>query len=132
MLVIETKDYLDKTYIKDNIILADFVLNETIAEIENNIMKEKIIEEDNSDIPDFVNDEILLTVMSSYYLKSEGISEMVIQSLGNNIYELENRIVNSGKNWGVIKSFNHNMLQVWGNFSGITSLNVLPTYTLKK
>jgi len=38
MLVIETKEGLDKSVIKDNLIYADFILDETVAEVKNNMM----------------------------------------------------------------------------------------------
>lgn len=133
MLVIETKEGLDKSTIEGNVIWADFVLNETEADVKNNKMLYADEYEGNEKkLPAFSDDGFEAIVYSGYYNKSAGYSELVIQASS----ELEegdmiDRIVNKGSEWGVVKSYENNMLQVWGNFSAASSITVLPTYTLR-
>ncbi|MDZ7721783.1 MAG: right-handed parallel beta-helix repeat-containing protein [candidate division KSB1 bacterium] len=60
MLVIETKDYLDKTVIRNNIIWADFVLQETVAEIHDNYMLQaEKFKGNKNEFPDFLTTELI-------------------------------------------------------------------------
>lgn len=133
MLVSETKDYLDKTIIKNNVIWSDFSLNGTIAEIEDNRMLSSDFSDKNkNEFNGFIDDSFDIDVYSAYYLKSEGYSELIINTtdeLLNN--QFLHRVVNHNSNWGIVKAYKDNLLQVWGDFSAVTSVKILPTYTLK-
>lgn len=131
MLVIETKEYLDKTIIKDNFIWAYFTVYETEALVENNYMLNADKFPGNINKPlDLNNDGIELRVLSAYYLKDKIHTELIAAFNVND--DLTNRIIKSGDRWSVVKSHKNGVIQLWGNFSAITSLQVLPTYTLKK
>ncbi|KUG25589.1 hypothetical protein ASZ90_004585 [hydrocarbon metagenome] len=131
MLVIETKEYLDKTIIKDNFIWADFTLDETEAVIENNNMLDADKYPGNINKPLVLNnDGIELSILSAYYLKDKNHTELITAFDVKD--DLVNRIIKSGDKWSVVKSHKNGVIQIWGNFSAITSLQVLPTYTLKK
>lgn len=131
MLVIETKEYLDKTIIKDNFIWADFTLDETEAVLENNYMLDADKHPGNINKPlELNNDGVELTVLSAYYLKDKNHTELIVAFDVKD--DLTNRIIKSGDKWSVVKSHSNGVIQIWGNFSAITSLQVLPTYTLKK
>jgi len=45
--------------------------------------------------------------------------------------ELVNRIILAGDRWGVIKSNNEKLIEVWGDLTGETSFKILPTYRPK-
>lgn len=134
MLLIETKEGLGKSHIYDNLIWADFYWNETDAELKNNNMLHAEAYPGNySDFPDFMNDMEDVEILSSYFLKGSGYSELILNgdeaALTKNV---AGRVVNSNSHWGVVKSFENNVLQVWGNFSAATSIKILPTYTIRK
>jgi hypothetical protein len=132
MLVIETKDYLDQTLIKNNIIWADFVLQETVAEIRDNYMFQADKFEGNKNkFPGFLDNGINFSVLSASYRKAENYSELVIQDARNVLSEnLSDRIVNAEGRWGVVKNCDDHILRVWGDFSRVTSIRILPTFTL--
>lgn len=134
MLVIETKEGLGKSHIHDNLIWAEFNWSETDAELKNNNMLHAEDYPGNySKFPDFVDDGKEIEILSSYYFKGAGYSEIIVnrdnESISNNV---DGRVVQIDSAWGVIKSYDKNVLQVWGNFSAVTSINILPTYTISK
>ncbi|MBD3386184.1 DUF1565 domain-containing protein [candidate division KSB1 bacterium] len=132
MLVIESKDYLDQTLIKNNIIWADFVLRETVAEIYDNYMLQASKYDGNkNEFPGFLDNGIDLSVLSACYRKAENYSELVIQDGRELLPEnLSDRIVNAEGRWGVVKNYDNHILEVWGDLSRVTSIKILPTFTL--
>ncbi|MCB9210429.1 MAG: hypothetical protein H6610_09520 [Ignavibacteriales bacterium] len=134
MLVIETKKGLGKTTIKDNIIWADFTHSQTEADFINNRIYNFSENKMNQSIaPSFIDDGIELQVLSSYYLKKQNYSELIINNnQKNQLGGLTNRIVRSINKWSLIKSFRNNVIQIWGDFSNVTNIQILPTYTLNE
>jgi hypothetical protein len=129
MLVIETKEGLDKSEIKNNIIWADFVLDETVAELENNnMLYADEFEGSKKTFPGLKDDGTKIIVYSANYLKDKNYSELIVNS---NIKNLTGRVVKAGGNWSVVKSVENNVLQLWGNFSAVTEIQILPSYALK-
>ncbi|MFA3782231.1 right-handed parallel beta-helix repeat-containing protein [Melioribacteraceae bacterium 4301-Me] len=129
MLVIETKESLGKSLIKNNIIWADFVLDQTIADVQNNNLLDADSFNGNQKLtPEFKDDGLLLLVYSAYFVKDKNYSELIVNN--NSIPNLIGRIVKSDDKWSIVKSYKDNTLQIWGNFSGVTQIQVLPTYTL--
>jgi hypothetical protein len=139
ILVIETKDYLDKTIIKNNIIGGGIYLNETIAEVKNNYLRyptpsgsESVEFVDNKQImPPLKKDGLTLSVYSAYYLRDKHYTELIVQA--DRPYkkgELQNRVVNVNGQWSVIRTNDEYSFTLWGNFSASSLLTILPTYTL--
>lgn len=129
MLVIETKEGLDKSVIKNNIIWAEFVLDETVAELENNSMLyADEFKGGKESSPQLKDDGMTLTVYSANYNKDKNYSDLIVNKDNKNLI---GRVVKAGGNWSVIKSVENNVLQLWGNFSAVTEIQVLPSYKLK-
>lgn len=129
MLVIETKEGLDKSVIKNNIIWADFVLDETVAELKNNnMLYADKFEGNKKTFPGFKDDGTIITVYSANYNKDKNHSDLLVNS---EIKNLTGRVIKADKKWSVIKSFENKVLQVWGNFSAVSEIQILPSYTLK-
>jgi hypothetical protein len=132
VLVIETKEGLDKTIITNNIIWADFTLDGTEADVFDNIMLHAGNFEGNTDdFPGLIDDDFELPVYSAYYVREKHYSELIISDSKLDHRRLDTRIVKASKTWSVVKSNRDNRLQVWGDLSGVTSITVLPTYTLR-
>jgi hypothetical protein len=128
MLVIETKEGLDKSVIADNIIWADFVLDETVAELNNNnMLYTDKFEGSKKAFPGFKDDGMRITVYSANFNKDKNYTELI---LNRNIKNLIGRIVKADGKWSVVKSFENKVLQLWGNFSAITEIQILPSYEL--
>lgn len=133
MLVIETKEGLGKTVINNNVIWADFTLDETVAEVSDNYMfRLGNLENNKNAFPGLLDDGLQLKVYSANFLKNKNYSELII-SANNQLSQavVKNRIVKSKDKWGIVKSYDNNVLQVWGDFYGTVSIEVLPTYTLR-
>lgn len=127
MLVIETKEGLGKSIIKNNIIWAGFILDETIAELENNQVFYTDEFEGGKELSRQLKDDgMTLTVYSANYNKDKNYSELIVSGNSQNLI---GRVVKIGGNWSVVKSFENNVLQLWGNFSAVTQIQILPSYT---
>ena len=84
-----------------------------------------------SEPPVFMDDQVVLPVFSACFFPKKGYSELYLgdRRLAPDI--LINRIVKSGDHWGVVKSNNEAAMVVWGKFSAVAEIIVLPTYTPK-
>jgi hypothetical protein len=133
MLVIETKEGLGKTVITNNVIWADFSLDETDADVFDNIMLNAGDYEGNTgDFTGLIEDGFELHVYSAYYIRDKNYSELIISDSNLDRYTFDTRIVKADNTWSVVKSHKNNLLQVWGDLSGVTTIRVLPTYRLRK
>ncbi len=129
MLVIETKEYLGKSIIKNNIIWADFVLDQTIADVVNNVLlNADSFYGNRKSVPKFKDDGLFLSVYSAYFVKDKNYSELIVNN--NSSSNLVGKIVKSNDKWSVVKSCKDNILQIWGNYSGVTQIQIIPSYTL--
>jgi hypothetical protein len=132
MLFIETKEGLEPSRIEHNIIWADYSQDAPAAVRDNN-MKSAFADSLNfSKPPVFLDDQTVLPVFSACFFPKKGYSEIYLgdRRLAPDI--LINRIVKSGDNWGVVKSNKEATMVVWGAFSAITEITVLPTYTINE
>lgn len=131
--IIETKETLGKTSVKNNVIGDNVIWSETRAEFSSNYFAKIVnIPGKHLTFPVFIDDSIELLIVSANYYRAEKISHLLIASSDRiNLQELRNRIVHSENKWSVIKDAGPNHLELWGDFRGITKLRVLPTYTPK-
>ncbi|MFC2084254.1 hypothetical protein ACFLS9_04280 [Bacteroidota bacterium] len=130
-LFIETKEGLGIGTVKDNLIWADFDLQIEANIINNNM---KYIYEGNGNYskrPVFDNDGFKLDVIASNSIRYKNYSVLSVLNKFFLDNELVNRVVKVGEKWGVVKSNDAESIQVWGDFSAVTELEILPTFSLK-
>lgn len=131
-LLVETKEGLKPCVVKDNIIWADYKQN-VEAEVSNNNMKYQVKDEDNySKIPKFKNNGLNLTLASSNYFSKKSFTVLMLLNKKFAENELVNRVVKIGERWSVVKSNESNLIELWGNFAGETTITILPTYKIKR
>jgi len=130
-LLVETKKGLKPFVVKDNIIWGDYK-QDVDAEVSNNNMQYPIKEGKNySKIPKFKNDVLNLNIASSNYSTKDSFTEMILLNKEFAENELVNRVVKVEERWSVVKANKSNSIELWGKFSGETTINILSTYRIK-
>jgi len=127
--LIETKDGLKKSTIKNNIIWGDFHLG-TAATVIGNNLKEKIAN-NTSVMPNFKSDWIAIKAEAVCYNPKKFVTSLLASNLKLKTNELVNRIVQINDQCGIVKSNDSKTIEIWGDFSGNVNLTILPTYHLK-
>ncbi len=130
-LFVETTDDLKPGTINRNFIWGKFNL-ETAAEVTNNVIRDGYEGEGNKKgAPDFIDDRILFRVLSASMDRKGYSTSLLVTGENLGADELVARVVKSGERWGIIKSNTGNEICIWGDFSGISSFEVVPTYQLR-
>jgi len=130
-LFIETKEGLELGTIENNVIWSEYT-REVDATVRNNNMKYP--EEGNGNYSDqvsFVNDDIEINVLSANWTKT-GNKTNVLTDKKFETNSLINRVVRIGDDWNVIISNDSDSFTIYGNYSAIGKVYILPTYTLDK
>jgi hypothetical protein len=105
-------------------------LDETVVVLENNNML--YADEFPGNVkkrPKFIEDGLELPVLSAYFLRAKNYSELIINN--TSLTDLTGRIIKSDGKWSIVQSHKNNVIKLWGNFSKVTSIYVLPTYKLE-
>ncbi len=124
MLFIETKAGLKQGSIENNFIWGDLT-RDVPAKVANNTFRKDI----KTEASIFKADGITLKTLSCVYNNKSRITKILtVSNYSKN--ELVGRVINVGKNWGIIQSNEGQTIYVWGNFYGHTMINMLPTYSL--
>jgi len=130
-LFIEAKEGLGKGIIENNLIWADYD-QKVEADVKNNNMLQVVEGNGNySKEPQFIDDSMEITSMSTRYQRQIFCTSITASILNFNENQLVNRVVKVRNKWGVIKSNTANTISIWGNFMGEVNFTILPTYSLK-
>jgi hypothetical protein len=125
LLFVETKEGLQQSNIRNNIIWADFDLR-TNANTEDNILRD--VDNLEGNISAIKHDFIKIQALSVGYNRSQHNSTVYCTDtqLKENI--LVNRVVKAGEMWSVVKTNDSNTITIWGDLSGEIEFTILPTY----
>jgi len=127
--LIETKEGLQASAIKNNILWGGFHLG-IAATVSGNNMKEKM-EGNTTSTPNFINDWMEIKAEAASYNPKTFVTSIVTSGANLKTNELVNRIVRTHDQWGVVNSNDCNSIEIWGDFAGSVNFTVLPTYRLK-
>lgn len=125
-LLLETKEGLKPSHFHNNVVLGAFD-PEPVATIEGNLLRDEFKAGGNTQgEPTFLDDGLTIEPIASAWSKQEWQTTIqVLQPLGTSLI---NRVVVSGKRWGVVDSVSGNKVVLWGDFSSAREITVLPTY----
>jgi hypothetical protein len=127
-LIKETKSGLKISEIRDNMIWAEFDLQTDVV-LENNWIKEKSAEAGKT-VPGLGVKSAAkeLIAASVIYNRRNFTTSVIVPDLNQAVNELANRVVRSGKKWGVIRSNDAVSITLWGDFSEETAFTLLTVY----
>jgi hypothetical protein len=129
-LFVETKEGLKPGIIKDNLIWAEFTLETEVPVVNNNLKNSALYPGNYSVKPLFEDNFVEVKVFSGTFSRNTYLTDLTTSALPFSDGELVNRIIKAGNKWGVIKNNISSSLTVWGDFSGETSVTILPTYDM--
>jgi len=129
-LFIETKKGLELGSITNNLIWADFDLLVNATVKNNNILDLNNDSLNYSKKPNFRNDRIIINAFSTNWERSRYCSKIYDPTKQFKPDGLVNRVVKSGDRYSVIIENTETILKIWGDFSGKTKFEVLPSYSL--
>lgn len=84
-----------------------------------------------SDEPLFVENQKELTVVAAEFDSTEFVTTLDLTESHWDTKILKGRVVETGKHWSVVKCNHANQIVVWGDFSEVDKINLLPTYRLQ-
>ncbi len=120
VLLVETKEGLKPSRLKNNIILGSFKFD-TAATVTDSLFRDGFPGDGNIEgAPTFIDDGLQLTVQSSSYSTSNFYTTVHL-SASIDVESLDDRVVISGKRWGVVRSFEGDKRTFWGVWRGGTA-----------
>jgi len=131
-LFIETKVGLLPGKISNNILWGDVRILTDVPVTNCNIRDGYPGEDNVSEIPQFINDRLILHGDAVSYGRKIYYTTVYMFSAGLTAGALKGRVVRAGQKWGVVRSNDKNTLTVWGDLSGEIQFTVLPTYRQAK
>ena len=124
-LLVETKEGLAPSTFERNIVFGSFKLD-TEAAVRASLFRDGFPGEGNvRGTPVFVDDGMDLRVVVATWSRRDFRSILQVTGASG---DLAGRVVVSGGRWGVVDEYADGRLSVWGDFSAVTRLTVLPTY----
>ncbi|NWG12228.1 MAG: right-handed parallel beta-helix repeat-containing protein [Acidobacteria bacterium] len=123
LLLIETKAGLQPCVVKDNVIWGDFDV-QTEAALSNN----RVLSKQEPDFQLVEEEGLVLIAVGSCFDRARYTTALYITGAGFRSNELAGRAIKAGDRWGMIRSNERRTVSVWGDFSGLVELTVLPRY----
>ncbi len=124
---------LKPSMIRDNRIYGSFDVKTQVVQYDNYIHEER--ENQLVEIPQLETDRLHIHADAVYYgahiVKQIYTTKIFLYSANFNHNELVNRVVKTSDRWGVVKSNDEQMIEVWGDLTGEISFSILPTYQVK-
>ena len=80
----------------------------------------------------FTDDYLHYEVLDVAFNNERYVSVIRVASMKSEADEFKHRVVRSNEHWGVIKHNDENTITVWGDFSEINELTIIPTYTIRQ
>jgi hypothetical protein len=125
---------LKPSVIRDNRIWGPFEVETQVIKANNFIREES--KQKKVQFPNIKRDWLQLNADAVYYglhIKRQIFTTKIFISTADFIpQELVNRVVRAGDRWGVVKSNDEQMIEVWGDLTGCVLFSILPTYRLSE
>jgi hypothetical protein len=119
--------------IKENRIWGSFDVKTPVIRSDNYI---RVVSEDQqiNEPPQLIDDWLEIKADAVYYgmhiVRQIYTTKIFVCSANFIPNSLVNRVIKSGDLWGIVKSNEKQMIEVWGNLTGEVSFLILPTYRL--
>ncbi len=124
---------LQPSVIRDNRIWGSFEVKTQVVQSDNYIHEES--ESRLIQPPQIETDRMQIHADAVYYgahiVKQIYTTKIFVYSATFDRNELVNHVVKTGDRWGVVKSNDEQMIEVWGDLTGEFSFVILPTYRRK-
>ena len=90
-----------------------------------------VIEEGTCSVdPRFLQDGFTVIAQEAVYDPATHVTRVRLEPPGHESGALARRVVRTGDRWGVIRSGPAEEIELWGDFGGVTTFEVQPTYHL--
>lgn len=131
LIFIETKEGLEPSTFRRNIVVGA-VEYDTQASVTDSLFLEGFPGEGNlTGAPEFIADSMQIDVFGFRSSAPDRLVTLLVPE-DQATPGLVGRVVQSGPNWGVIRSAGDGAIEIWGSFDSVTSLSVLPTFRPKQ